>query len=252
MREFFSLDGAFQKYGGFAADVFILSFMWVIFSIPVVTAGAATTAAFYVATRRLADREKYITSDFWQSFKENFVRSSIIWIVILVMVLLVISNMEMATHIEIEGIMGALMFPAQILILIQIVFISIYIFPVTARFDMGMRQALKTSFFMANRHFLTSILCVAVMALLLWASFTIFPPLIFLAPGIYAFVASALLMRVFKRYRPEMDKDPRLEIMEIEKEREEAKRRAQFDSSFTEQDEGYIMEENSNEEEEDF
>ena len=81
---------------------------------------------------------------------------------------------------------------------------------------------------MANRHLLTTITCIA-LALGLVYLLIILPFLIFLAPGIYAVLSSYMLVKVFKRYRPEMDKNPILELQEIEAKLEEAKRMKIYD-----------------------
>ncbi|MCL2527308.1 MAG: hypothetical protein FWE42_02725, partial [Defluviitaleaceae bacterium] len=112
-----------------------------------------------------------------------------------------------------------------IILLAEISMMSVYAFPVAARFDMGIKQILKTSFFMANRHLLTSISCLVLFVAAV-LSFMVAPPLaIFLAPGLYGLLAAYMIIRVFKRYRPEMDKDPVLEIQEIEAAKAEERRR---------------------------
>ncbi|MCL1883501.1 MAG: DUF624 domain-containing protein [Defluviitaleaceae bacterium] len=229
MREFFSLEGNFNKYGGFVADTLILSLLWILFSIPVITIGASTAALFYVATRRIANREGYITSDFWQAFKANFAKATVLWIFIFVIIILLIWNMWLALeNPELMGAFGGIVLPAQIVILVEVLFITTFIFPVTARFDMGIKETIKTCFFMANRHLLTSFTCVASIGILLWLSFLVWPPLLFVTPGIYAMFASFMIMRIFKKYRPEMDKDPVLELQELELQRAEEKRLAEI------------------------
>ncbi|MCL2216967.1 MAG: galactose-1-epimerase [Defluviitaleaceae bacterium] len=225
MREFFSLDGAFNRYGGFVADMIILSLMWILFSLPVITIGAATTAMFYVSTRRISNREGYITSDFWASFKANFARATILWVIILAGGFLMIFNIR---TIEIFGAgLAAIILPVQIILFVELIFITVYVFPMTARFEMGLGQTIKTCFFMANRHLLTSVICSALLAAVILASF-MQPLIFFAAPGVYALLASYMLMRIFKRYRPEMDRDPALEVAEMEAERAEARRRTEF------------------------
>ena len=228
MRDFFSLDGAFSKYGGFIADMLILSLMWIFFSIPIVTMGAATTAMFYVSTRRIANREGYITSDFWASFKANFVRATILWLIIMVIGGVLIFNILNMLNTDLVGeTMSSFMLPAQIIFLVELTLITVYIFPVTARFEMGIWQTIRSCFFMANRHLLTSIICGALLIAVIFAS--LMQPLIFfVAPGIYALLASYMLMRIFKRYRPEMDRDPALELAEMEAERAETRRKAEI------------------------
>jgi len=221
MRDFFSLDGPFNKYGGMVADMIILSFMWLLFSIPLVTIGASTTAMFYVSTRRIANREGYITRDFWEAFKANFKKATIIWLICIVLAWLIWFNLS---NIDVVGSMGVIIYPAQIIIIVEMALMAVYIFPMTARFDMSIKQIFKSCFYMANRHLLTSVTCV-ILVVAIVLSFIIMPPLtLFLGPGLYAWMASHMVIRLFKRYRPEMDKDPILEIQEIEAQKEEERR----------------------------
>lgn len=240
MRDFFSLEGSFNKYGGLVADTLILSLMWMLFSIPVITAGAATSAMFYVSTRRIADREGYITADFWAAFKANFVRSTLLWLIIMVAMGVLSFNMWLivtnSMNMEGLGVFGFIILPAQLIFMVEILFMSIYMFPVTARFEMGFKQTIKSSFFMANRHLLTSILCTALLiGLIVIGLMTGF--LLVAVPGIYAMLSSYLIMKVLKKYRPEMDKDPRLEIAEIEAKKAENRRRKEFSGDDGEEEE---------------
>jgi len=237
MRDFFSLEGPFNKYGGMVADMIILSLMWLLFSIIGLglTIGASTSAMFYVSTRRIANREGYITSDFWFAFKANFKKATIIWLIILVVTWLVWFNLN---NIAAVGAMSIIILPAQIIIIAEIALMSVYLFPMNARFDMNVKHLFKSSFFMANRHLLTSIscLCLLVAGVLL---FEIMPPLaLFLAPGVYAWLSSYMIMKVFKKYRPEMDKDPVLEIQEIEAQKELERRKQRFSSAQSGKEEG--------------
>ena len=243
MREFFSLEGSFNKYAGFVADTFVLSLMWILFSLPIFTIGASTTALFYVATRRIANREGYITSDFWMAFKANFLRGTAVWLVLFPVILLILVSMYIGIQLGDELPLGRIVLPVQIVTLMEIFFVGIYLFPVLARFDMSVKEAVKASFFMANRHLLTSFACFGILAGLLVFVFLVpqIFPLIFAIPGIYGILASMMIMRVFKRYRPEMDKDPVLELQEIERKREEEKRLAEIGKAD-------IIEENSEEE----
>jgi len=228
MRGFFSLDGPFNKWGGLLGDVIILSLMWVFFSIPVITMGASTSAMFFVTTRRISNREGYITGDFWLAFKANFKKATIIWMIILLVAWLIWFNLR---NMEVVGAMAVIIFPAQIIILAEIALMSTFIFPMNARFDMGIKQLLKSSFFMANRHLLTSLTSLLLLASAVLSFFVVAPIAVFVAPGAYAILSSYMIMRIFKKYRPEMDKDPMLEIQEFEAARELERRRQRIEES---------------------
>ena len=221
MRDMFSLDGPLNKYGGFLADTMVLSFFWILFSLPVITIGASTTAMFYVSTRRLAEREGHISGDFWAAFKANFGKATKIWLALATFVGLLIFNVF---NVTIGGTMGSIVLMAQYVFLLLIALVGVFIFPMTARFDMSIKEILKSSFYMGLRHILTSITCVIMLFALLLISIDVFNPLLLLAPGIYAMGAGYMVMRVFKKYRPEMDKDPMLELQEIEIQKAEDRR----------------------------
>jgi uncharacterized membrane protein YesL len=225
MRGFFNLEGPFYKWGSLVADVMILSFMWMLFSLPIVTMGAATSALFYVTTRRIAEREGYITRDFWNAFKSNFKRATGIWMLELVVVTLLLFNIF---NIEVVGDMASILLPFQYVFMIEIFAVSIYLYPLIARFDMKWRQQIKSAFYMANRHLLTTLTCIALAVAIALGVILTNLMLLIVAMGLYAWLSSYMIMRVFKKYRPEMDKNPMLELQEIEAERSARKT---FDSS---------------------
>ena len=206
MSGFFSMDGPFYKIGSLIADIMILSFYWLIFSIPLVTIGASTTALYYVMTRRISNREGYLFRDFWTSFKSNFKQTTIIWLIFLVVYYILYINIR---NINVVGSMRTVVFPVQICFLIEIILCSLYIFPLNARFELSLKDSFKTAFFMANRHLLTSICCLLIAGAIVYA--TIATVILFLvAMGLYVFLTSYLFLRIFKKYRPEIDQDPLL------------------------------------------
>ena len=60
-----------------------LNLLWFICCIPIVTAGASTTALYYVTLKMVKDEESGLTRAFFHSFKENFRQGTIIWLILL-------------------------------------------------------------------------------------------------------------------------------------------------------------------------
>jgi uncharacterized membrane protein YesL len=83
MGGFFSYDGLFAKYGGKLWDLIWLNVLTIIFSIPIVTAGAAVTAMHYVELKILRNEEYGITAAFFRSFKMNLKQGVVIQIAFL-------------------------------------------------------------------------------------------------------------------------------------------------------------------------
>ncbi len=203
MGGFFSLDGPFARFGNMLADILILSFLWIVFSIPIFTIGASTTALYYVATRRVSDKEGYIFRDFFKSFKNNFKVATIVWLIILVVGIVLAINIR---NIDMMGNLRGIFLPLQLCFFLELSMLTIYIFPIIARFDMSIKELFKNSFFMANRHLVTTVFCVLTgISIFIIGYVTIIFFLV--GMGVYVMVTSYLFVRVFKKYRPELDVD---------------------------------------------
>ena len=202
MGRFFSQDGAFFRIGTTAADVAALGLLWLAASLPLVTMGAATTAVFYVATKRAGGRDAYVWRDFWKSFRQNFALSTTVFLTLAAIFALLAFNIQNMGFME---VLADIALVVQFFILIEAVFVALYAFPIIARFEMGYVQVLKTALFMANRHFLTTICLAALLAAVFFTSVVATPLLIPVAMGIYSFPAAHLIVRVFKKHRADFD-----------------------------------------------
>jgi len=218
------MEGPFFRFGNAIADIMILSFIWILFSIPLFTIGASTTALFYVTTRRISDKEGYLFKDFYSSFKSNFKMATKLWLLFAGLFGLLAANVYMLWNFDFfDPWMATILLPIQILILIELSITSIYLFPITARFEMSFRQTIKSAFFMANRHLLTTLSCVVTALAILLAAEMFFPPLFMVSMGLYAYVTSYMFIVIFRKYRPELDSEqiatePLLPILDFDDE----------------------------------
>ncbi len=204
MGGFFSTDGLFYKVTAVIADALLVTLLWIICSLPIVTIGAATSAGYYIMTRRISGRNGYIVKDFFMSFVQNFIQSTLFTILFLVCYFILYFNL---THMKAMGDLRFVLRPIQLIIAAELTLTMLYVFPLLSRFKMGMVEILRTSVFMANRHLLTTITCLFLLLALVWACLFFNPFLFVLSFGLYAFASSHMLMRIFKKYRPDMDSD---------------------------------------------
>ena len=72
MAGFFSVDSKLYKFMSKLTDLFKLNFLWLVFSLPIVTVGISTTAAYTVALKMAENQEGYIAGDFLKAFKANW------------------------------------------------------------------------------------------------------------------------------------------------------------------------------------
>ena len=151
--KFLEIDSPFMRVLGRIADLMIINFLTILLCIPVVTAGAAFTAMHYVMLKLVRDEEGYIVKQYFKSFKENFVQSTILWIGMLVVsaALFVDWRIMRMQGDQFSGVMLILLLAAALVAYM----IMIYIFPVLSRYKNTIRGTLKTSLSMSVLGILT-------------------------------------------------------------------------------------------------
>ena len=217
MKGFFNIDGPFYKFGNILADIMILSVMWWILLIPIFTVGASTSALFYITTRRITDREGYLFRDFFRSFKTNFKVSTLTWLIIIFVGLILVTNIYNLPQLDLSPTLKMVLYPFQLLFALELILITLYVFVIIARFEMNVKAAFRTAVYMVHRHLLTTVMLIILLLGVLLAG-DMYPLFYVIAPGCYAYVTSYLFIKIFKKYRPEIDEDPYAEIDRLHEE----------------------------------
>lgn len=206
MSGLFNLDNPVWRFMGKLADLMILHLLWIICSIPIFTIGASTTAVYYVTLKLVRDEEGYTVKSFFKSFKENFKQSTIIWLMILV--LGIILGVDLRLYINamgsggnIQRIMAILFFSLAVLFIMTLM----YVFPLQAKFYNPIKRTLINAFFMSVRHLPYTILMI-VITVLFYACVLLIPQMsLFLVVfGITfpAFLNSYFYVKIFDKYIP--------------------------------------------------
>ena len=68
----FGPDSGFMRVLNMISDIVLISMLWLLCSLPVVTVGASTTAAYYTIMKVVHKKTGYISKEFFKSFKLNF------------------------------------------------------------------------------------------------------------------------------------------------------------------------------------
>ncbi|SET33598.1 YesL family protein [[Clostridium] polysaccharolyticum] len=204
MSSFFSLDNPVMRLLTKLFDVMFLSILWFVFSIPVISIGASTTAMYYTAVKVIRRDRGYIFQEFWKSFKLNFVQATIAWLAIGTASALFYYNVKFAF--TLEGKMGTLMTIVYVSMGVAVLGCGAYIFPVLSRFTMKFGHLVKTSILLFFKHFPKSIvlaLIVAVAAFLLYLS----QMTVFFVPASAALLFSLVMEPILKLYTPKADNE---------------------------------------------
>lgn len=80
MRGIFSVDSPVMRTLIKFFDCICVSILWLLFSLPVVTMGAASAALYTTVYKYLRRDEGHLWDTFWTAFKGNLHRSTLVWL----------------------------------------------------------------------------------------------------------------------------------------------------------------------------
>ena len=140
----FDIDGPVIQFLNKMADLMLINILTMVCCIPIITAGAAFTAMHYMALKIVRDEECYITRGYFKSFRENFRQSTIIWLLLLLVA--VILGMDFYI-IEKSGIEFSKVFQTIItMFAVMADFTAVMVFPIQAKFGNPIKNTLKNAF----------------------------------------------------------------------------------------------------------
>lgn len=213
MRSLFNLDGPVMTFLNKAADLVILNILYLICCIPIVTIGAATTSLYYVSLRMAKEEEGYVTKDFFRSFKENFKQSTVIWLILLSIGIVVGGEFILINRME-----GSFVPVVQCIVYIGVLLFSfefLYVFPVLSRFENTIKNTMKNALFISilqiPKTLVMLIFCIIPIYLLL-SSLKWLPLVVALGFSTVSYTNACIMGPIFKKF------EPKEEIEEIEEE----------------------------------
>lgn len=181
-------------------DIFWLSILWSVCCIPVVTAGAATTALYYTAVKSLRKNRDYVTKSFFHALKTNFLPAAGLEAVFLLGMFLLYCGFLMAASLEDEAFR---FFVTCIYLFFAFIVLGTgcYAFPVLSRCRMKIPQLLRFSVGLLIKHFPYTLALTAIV-LVCGAAVWMVPLLVFCLPAVGSMAYSFFMEKILLRYTP--------------------------------------------------
>lgn len=202
MNRLFNLENPVWRFIGNLADLFLLSILWYLCCIPVITLGNGTTAMYYVTLKMTCNQEGYTVRSFMKAFRQNFKTSTALWIIFLAAGLILAADFYWSLN---AGTMFATaMFVTFLVVAVVYSLCLSLIFPLTARCENTVKATLGICFGMCIRNFLPVLSTVLVTAGLFLAGLFLFWPLLLIAPGLSAYINSYVFNRILSKYKMEL------------------------------------------------
>ena len=204
MNNIFNPDNALFTFLGKIFDVILLSVVFIIICIPVITIGPACTALYYATVKVIRRERGYLFREFFKSFKLNFKRAASVGVILTVAAIILTVDLITTWYSLGNGIGGNILFGVYISISVLILGFFIYVFPVLSRFELTIKQLIKTVFVISIRHFPTTIIMI-ILTVAAFIGVYIIPLLVIIIPGVLTFLNSLLMEGILKKYMPKTE-----------------------------------------------
>lgn len=196
--KFFSVDSPLYKFISTFWEIVKLNFFWLVFSLPVVTIGASTTAAFSVGLKMADGSEGYIFKAFLEAFKENWKKGIPLGLLNLLIAYAAYLDFELFNKIEGNPIICLMM---GILAAVIGVTGFMYAYALLARYENSFINTMKNSFEIYTRYFGRSVAMTLIVALelavMFWNTTTMYF-MILIGPACIIYTISAGALYIFK------------------------------------------------------
>jgi len=196
--KFFSLENPVWKFVGNLADFFFLSCLWYLCSLPVVTAGAATSAVYYVTLKMSRDKEGELFKSFFKAFKENLKPGCLLGVGYLVAGVLL--GLDIVICLQQDSVMAGAMFFTSVVLLACGGLFATMTFPLIARCDNTTAALFKMGIALTLRNLLPVLSALVVNLAFAAVGVFVFWPVLLVAPGLAAYCNSFIFNRIFDKY----------------------------------------------------
>ncbi len=201
MSQLFSTDGIIYRFLNKTGNIILATMLWLAGCIPVVTAGTSTAALYYTMVKSVRKEVGYVHSEFWRGYKQNFKKGVAATVSLLVLGAVLALEMRLVREDGVE--VSRIWYSLSGLLILLMILVVLYLFPVMSRFDMKLSRLCMLSFVISVRYWYITAALTAGLAAVVFAQLYLLPlPLILLTPGLWCYASSFLVERAMKPYMP--------------------------------------------------
>jgi uncharacterized membrane protein YesL len=179
-------------------DVVIISALFLLFCLPIVTIGASVTALYYTVYRKYHKHIDEVSKDFMRSLKDNLKNATIIHIIYLLYSALVGFNIYFALN----GFGGVKLPDWYIVVsfipVLPVIFTLPFVYPLLARFSNGLKGTVTNSYTLCMINF-PKFLLIWLIFIVALAISVCFPPAALLTPAGAMYLTQMITERAFEK-----------------------------------------------------
>ncbi len=198
MNQLFNPDNPLMRFITKLTYSVYLNILWFLCCLPVVTAGASTTALFYVTLKMARNEEGNITKEFFRAFRRNLKQATGVWLVLCALGAVLAFDGYVFYHMRFENVFWTTATAVFLVALAAYIIVLMYIFPLLARFDNTLPAMFKNSILIGMRFLFCTALMAGIYFLMALVIIRVFTPAIIFGEGLCAMLCSYLLSNILK------------------------------------------------------
>lgn len=179
-------------------DIMLLSLLWLLFSLPLVTIGASLAALYHTTYKVIRGNRGYVFDEFVKSFRRNMKDGCILWAIIGGISFILQLNMGIL-YSKTVGLVGLFLICFYLLLACFFIGVAAFVFPILSRFDMNPLWILKLSLYLAFRHLPITVILVVLIAVVSGCVYVV-PFSILMVPGIATLLCVYLIEPKLEKY----------------------------------------------------
>lgn len=202
MTKLFSTEGGIYRLMQRLYSMLILTILFLLSCLPVVTIGAAITAAYGTAYKLIDHEEEVLYQTYFRSFKQSFASATILWLGLLAAIFFALFNMG---WIRTFVLSNTIAYYGAMLLLTFFLLMLLYLFPLIARFENTLPATMVNALILSLKHLPYSIIVFLIVGLGTFVLPLFLPQLFFLwlfiGAGSIIYVTALIFNKIFRLYQ---------------------------------------------------
>lgn len=200
----FKSDGIFSRFMNCLFDILYVGILWIVCSLPVLTAGASTTAAYYAMAKCVRYKTGYIGREFFKSFRGNLKQS-----LPLTLLFYLAAGVWVTDIIYVwwhESSLNNALFVILLLLGFLLGGVTVYSCPLLSRFQKRNLELIKTAAYLLFK-FLPVTLGILLVFALSCVGVYLMPWAVLVIPGVYLYALSFPMEWILHKLMPKVEED---------------------------------------------
>jgi len=203
MRRLLDINNPIMRFLTAMFDLMALSVLWVVFSLPIFTMGAASTALYSAAYHHVRKGEDYLWNSFFSAFKENFKRSTLTWLVALAILGFLGADALLLRSLILRGYPFGWFYGVTLALLFLALTWTVYLAAYAARFNGTVKEVLRFSFMLLRAHPVKMLCVLALVVGGIALALTLPATVVFIPATVYWGATFPIEWTFLKHMRPE-------------------------------------------------